>query len=75
MMVNPNADEVVLLCFTYVGSLVLVPAVSVALAEPVLPGEVCGTLPDHLEDIVVGSHHSVGEAGRYTHVFPAPGNL
>ena len=57
-------------------------AVSVALAEPVLPGEECGTLPDHLEDIVTGSHPSLGEAGqlllrnllhRYAHVFPAPG--
>ena len=57
-------------------------SVSVALAEPVLMGEVCGTLPDHLKDIVTGSHPSLGEAGwlllrnllhRYAHVFPAPG--
>ena len=43
---------------------------------------VCNTLPDHLEDIVTGSHPSLGEAGRqllrnllhrYEHVFPAPG--
>ena len=43
---------------------------------------VCGTLPDHLEDIVTGSHPSLGEAGRLllrnllhrcAHVFPAPG--
>ena len=57
---EPNADEIVLPCFTCVGSLVPVSAVSVALAEPVLPGEVCGTLSDHLEDIVAGSHHSLG---------------
>ena len=82
LIVNPNADEIVLPCFTCVGNLVPVSAVSVALAEPVLPGEECGTLPDQLEDIVMGSHHSLGEAGRlllrnllhrYTHVFPAPG--
>ena len=78
LMVKPNADEIVLPCFTCVGNLVLVLAVSLALAEPVRPGE---TLPDHLEDIVMGSHPSLGEAGRmllrnlfhrYTHVFPAP---
>ena len=51
---------------------------TVALEEPVLPGEVCETLLDHLEDIVTGSHPSLREAGwlllhRYAHVFPAPG--
>ena len=55
MMVNTNADEIVLPCFTCVGSLVPMSAVLVALAEPVLPGEVCGTLPDHLEDIAAGT--------------------
>ena len=39
-----------------------VSAVSVALAE-------CETLPDHLEDIVTGSHSSLGEAGRSLHRF------
>ena len=48
LMVNPNVDEIVLPCFTCVGNLVPVFAVSVALAEPVRPGEVGGTLPDHL---------------------------
>ena len=66
------------------GDLVPVSAVSVALADPALPGEMCDALPDHLEDIVTGSHPSLGEAGRlllrnllhrYEHVFPAPGNL
>ena len=51
-------------------------------AEPTLPSGVCETLPYHLEDIVTGSHPSLGEAGRlllrsllhrYEHVFPAPG--
>ena len=64
LVVNPNADEIVLPCFTCVGSLVPVSAVSVALAEPVLPGEVCWTLPYHLEDIVTGFHRSLGEAGQ-----------
>ena len=82
LMVNPNAEEIVLPSFTYVGNLVPVSAVSVALAEPALPSGVCETLPDHLEDIVAGSHPSLGEAGRlllrnllhrYEHVFPAPG--
>ena len=82
LMVNPNADVIVLPCFAFVGDLVPVSAVSVALAEPVLPGEECRTLPDHLEDIVTGSHPTLGETGRlllrnllhrYTHVFPAPG--
>ena len=53
-----------------------------ALADPALPDDVCVTLPDHLEDIVTGSHPSLGESGRlllwellhrYEHVFPAPG--
>ena len=64
LMVNPNADEIVLPSFACVGNLVPVSTVSVALAEPVLSGEEYGTLPDHLEDIVTGSHPSLGEDGR-----------
>ena len=84
LMVNPNAEEIVLPSFIFVGDLVPVLAVSVALADPALPGEECETLPDHLVDIVRGSHPSLGEAGRrlfrnllhrYEHVFPAPGEL
>ena len=64
------------------GNLVPVSAVSVAMAEQGLPKDTCVALPDHLEDIVTGSHPSLGEAGRlllrellhqYEHVFPAPG--
>ena len=42
-----------------------------------------GPLPPHLEDIVAGSHPSLGVEGRatltdllhkYSHVFPAPGD-
>ena len=65
-----------------VGYLVLVSPVSVACTASVSPEEEGGTLPDHLEDIIMGSHPSLGEAGRlslqgllhqYAHVFPAPG--
>ena len=82
LMVNPNAEEIVLPSFTCVGDLIPVSAVSVAMAEPALPNDMCIALPDHLEDIVMGSHPSLGEAGRlllrellhrYEHVFPAPG--
>ena len=75
LMVNPNAEEIVLPSFTCVGDLVPMSAVSVALAD-----DRCVALPDHLED--TGSHPSLGEAGRlllrellhrYAHVFPAPG--
>ena len=82
LMINPNAEEIILPSFTCVGDLVPVSAVSVALSEPALPGEECETLPDHLEYIVTGSHPSLGKAGRsllrnllhrYEHLFPAPG--
>ena len=64
------------------GKLVQVSAVSVALADPGMPDDGCVVLPDHLEEIVMGSHPSLGEAGRrllcellhrYKHVFPAQG--
>ena len=82
LMINPNVEEIVLPSFTCVGNLVPVSAVSVALADLGLPDDVCVVLPDHLEEIVMGSHPSLGEAGRlllrellhqYDHVFPAPG--
>ena len=81
-MVNPNAEEIVLLCKTCVGQLVPISAVSVALADPQIPDEKKMTLPEHLENIATGSHPSLGETGcrllrdllhRYEHVFPAPG--
>ena len=62
-MVNPNAEEVMLPSFTCVGKLVSVSAISVALADPGLPHEEHATLPDHLEEIVTGSHPSLGESG------------
>ena len=82
-MVNPNAEEVVLPSFTCVGKLEPVSAISVALSDPGLPREECAVLLEHLEDIVAGSHPSLGDSGRqllrdllyrYRHVFPAPGD-
>ena len=61
--------------------MVPVSAVSVARTVVTVP-ETDWTLPEHLEDIVTGSHPSLGEEGRatlwhilnkYTHIFPAPG--
>ena len=63
------------------GELVPVSAVSVA-RSAVTPPRVDRTLPLHLEDIVAGSHPSLGSERRarlrtilhqYAHVFPAPG--
>ena len=84
LRVNPNAEEVVLPSFTCVGKLVPVSAISVALADPGLLNEGHVALPDHLDEIVMGYHPSLGESGRqllrellyrYRHVFPAPGEL
>ena len=81
LWVHPGSDVVVLPSFSCVGDLVPVSAVSVARLEFVSPG-VGRTLPEHLEDIVVGSHPSLGGVGRmtlrnilhqYGHVFPASG--
>ena len=81
-MFNPNTEEIVLPCMTCVGKLVPVSAVSVALQDKKILDEKILTLPEHLEDIVTGSHPSLGETGRrllrdllhrYEHVFPAPG--
>ena len=82
LMINPNAEEIVLPCQTCVGKLVPIAAVSVALADPELSGDTRVVLPDNLEDIVMGSHPSLGEGGwqllrnlfhRYKYSFPAPG--
>ena len=71
----------VLPSFSCVGDLVPVSAVSVARSAVVPPG-VSRPIPEHLEDIVVGSHPSLGAEGwatlrnvlhQYAHVFPAPG--
>ena len=64
LIVNPSSDVIILPSFLCVGNLIPVSAVSVALEEPVPPGEESGALLDHPEDIVSGSHPSLGEAGR-----------
>ena len=51
LMVNPNAEEIVLPSFTCVGNLAPVSAVSVAMAEQALLKDMCVALPDHLEDL------------------------
>ena len=56
LIVNPNAEVVVLPGLTFIGKLVPVAAISVAID----PYE----LPDYLEEIIQGSHPSLGEPGR-----------
>ena len=82
LIINPNAEEVVLPCGSRIGQLVPVSAVSVARSELRLPTNTAVVLPEYLEDIVEGSHASLGDTGRqslrdllhrYEHVFPAPG--
>ena len=81
-IVNPNAEVVVLPGLTLNGKLVPVAAISVAMEETGLPNDGPAALPEYLEEIVGGSHPSLGDAGRqrlrdlifrYRHVFPAPG--
>ena len=82
LMINPNAEEVVLPCRTCIGQLVPISAVSVAQSELQLLTNTAVVLPEYLEDIVQGLHPSLGDTGRrslrdllhhYEHVFPAPG--
>ena len=64
LIINPNAEEVVLPCGSRVGNLVPVSDVSVARSELRLPTNTAVVLPDYLEDIVGGSHTSLGDTGR-----------
>ena len=82
LIINPNAEEVVLPCGAHIGDLVPVLAVSVARSDVQGPVKRTAVLPDYLEDIVQGSHPSLGDTGRqslrdlllrYEHLFPAPG--
>ena len=81
LIVNPNAEVVLLPGCTLIGKLVPVAAISVAMEETILPIDGPAALPEYLEEIVGGSHPSLGDAGRqqlrnllfrYSHVFPAP---
>ena len=71
-------------CGSHIGDLVPVLSVSVARSTKYLPEAMKAELPEYLEDIVRGSHASLGASGRqslrdllhkYEHVFPAPGEL
>ena len=81
LIINPNAEEVVLPCGSHIGDLVPVLSVSVARSDLQLPVKMTTALPDYLEDIIRGSHASLVDTGRqslrdllhrYEHVFPAP---
>ena len=82
LIINPNVEEVVLSCGSCVGKLVPVSSVLVARSELRLLTNTAVVLRDYLEDIVKGSHTSLGDTSRqslrdllhqYKHVFPAPG--
>ena len=82
LIVNPNAEVVVLASCTRIGKIVPVVAISVAMEDLGLPTDGPAALPEYLEEIVRGSHPSLGDAGRQllrdllfrnSHVFPAPG--
>ena len=62
LIVNPNAEVVVLPGLTLIGK--LVPAISVAIEDRGPPNNGPVALPEYLEEIVKGSHPSVGDAGR-----------
>ena len=82
LIVNPNAEVVVFPGLTLIGKLVLVAAISVAIEDTGPPNNGPVALPEYMEEIVKGSHPSLGDAGRellrdllfcYRQVFPAPG--
>ena len=82
LIVNPNAEVVVLPGLTFIGKLVPVAAISVAMEDTGPPVYDSDELPEYLEEIVKGSHPSLGEPGRqllrdlllrYRHVFSGAG--
>ena len=64
LIINPNAEIVVLPGSTRIGKLVPVAAISVAMEDPGLPTDGPTALPEYLEEIVGGSHPSLGDADR-----------
>ena len=64
LIVNPNAEVVVLSSCTCIGKLVPVAAILVALEDPRFQKDGPAALPEYLEEIVAGSHPSLGDAGR-----------
>ena len=82
LIVDSNAEVVVLPSCTCIGKLVPVAVISVALEDPGFPKDGPAALWEYLEEIVAGSHPSLGDAGQqllrdllfhYSHVFLAPG--
>ena len=82
LIVNPNVEVVVLPGLTLIGKLVPVAAISVAMEDTGLPNDGPAALPEYLEEIVGGSHPSLGDAGRqllrdlifrYRHAFSGAG--
>ena len=63
LIVNPNMEVVVLPGLTLIGKLVPVAAISVAIEDTWPPVNGPDTLPEYLEEIVEGSHPSLGEPG------------
>ena len=64
LIVNPNAEVVVLPGLTLIGKLVPVAAISVAIEDTGPPNNGLVALPEYLEEIVKGSHPSLGDAGQ-----------
>ena len=60
LIVNPNAEVVVLPGLTLIGKLVPVAAISVVIEDTVPPNNGPAALPEYLEEIVKGSHPSLG---------------
>ena len=65
LIINPNAEEVVLPCGSHIGDLVPVLSVSVARSDLQLPIKMTTVLPDYLEVIIRGSHASLGDTGYF----------
>ena len=76
LIVNHNAEVVVLPGLILISKLVPVAAVSVAMEDTGISNDGPATLPEYLEEIVGGSHPSLGDAGRQLLrdlIFPALG--
>ena len=76
LIINPNAEEVVLPCGSYIGDLVPVLAVAVARSDLQLPMGMTAALPDYFRTASLGDtgRRSLRELlHRYEHVFRAPG--
>ena len=64
VIINPNAEVVVLPGLTLIGKRVPVAAISVAIEDTGPPVNGPAALLEYLEEIIEGSHPSLGEPGR-----------